>query len=144
MRARKRCPFCWCLYWPDGRAAHRQWCCPKDECQKKRRVETQRRYRAKHPAEPECRRYRAAVASAKAGEVVAAPRSPPAAFGRLPWDEMRDEIAPQVAVTLAFFARLHRAARDEIGAQLTLMTAKFARLPPAGAEDEMGLPPPGG
>lgn len=85
------------------------------------------------------------MAAAKAGGVPAAPAPPPAVFGRLPWDEMRDEIQPQVLVTLAFLARLlHRAARDEIRVQLATVIRDFPRLPAKDEKDEIGIPPPAG
>lgn len=64
------------------------------------------------------RRYRAALAAAKAGQVPPAPRGPPARIARFPWEELRDEITPQSFVLAGFFVRLVvEAARDEIGVQ---------------------------
>jgi len=119
MRARKRCPYCRCLYLPDARCAKRQWACNKTGCQQQRRRETQRRYRNKHPEEAAAGRIRRALAAAKAGVPVAAPTGPPAALGRFPWEEVRDEISPQVLVIAKFFVRLVMGvAKDEIRAQV--------------------------
>lgn len=106
MRKRKRCPFCRCLFWPDGRTAWRQWACSKPECQARRRQETQRRQRKKNRTDRVEREYRAAVSAAKSGEQ---PVGVPPLRGplvSLPWDEMRDEIQPEVLVMLPVLGRL--------------------------------------
>lgn len=119
MRQRKRCPYCRCLFVPDGRVAKRQRACCKTSCQAERRRETQRRYRQKHPEDAAARRLRAAIAAAKAGAVVPLPRAPPAELGRFPWEELRDEISPQALVITGLFVRLAlAAAQDEIRAEV--------------------------
>lgn len=144
-RRRKRCPFCHCLFWPDRRTEWRQWACRKAECQAQRRVESQRRWRAKNPSDGSARQYRAAVATAKAGE--AAPGHPPTRgiLARLPWEEAKDEIEPEVLVMLALFGRLLiAAARDEKREQAADFTLELARLVPRSPEDETdreGAPP---
>ena len=81
----------------------------------KRRAATQRRYREKNAGDQEARRYREAIASAKKGESeqlsIPGERS---IFGSIVWEEIKDEIEPQLSVTLVFFAKLLiDALRDE-------------------------------
>ena len=142
MRRRKRCPFCEKLVWPDSRTRRRQWTCSKPACQTRRRQETQRRTRLKHPEEGAARRYRLQIAAAKAGEKPAVPRAPPSAMAWFPWEEARDEISAQVLVTLAFFARLvARLARDVIRAEVIEITTRSGDFAATGARDEMAPPP---
>lgn len=137
MRQRKRCPYCRCLFVPDGRVAKRQWACTKPDCQQQRRRETQQRYRREHPEDATARRMRAAIAAAKAGEPVATPTGPPAPVGRFPWEELRDEIPPQAMVIASFCVRLvARLAQDEIRAQVVKIREETGRLPPRGGRDE--------
>jgi hypothetical protein len=44
----KRCPCCRCLFIPDRRVGSRQRVCGKNECQAKRKKESQRRWSEKH------------------------------------------------------------------------------------------------
>jgi hypothetical protein len=136
MRPRKRCPFCHCLYRPDPRTLKRQWACTKAGCQALRRKESQRRWRAKNRSENAARRLREAVAKAKAGVPPADVLPRRGSLVSFPWDEMKDEIEPQVLVMLSFFARLLLSAtRDEIRSQLAGITEEFGRLPGALPKD---------
>jgi hypothetical protein len=136
MRARKRCPYCRCLFLPDPRVARRQWACLKTTCQAERRRETQRRYRAAHPDDEAARRLRAALAAAKAGGTVATPTGPPAAVGRFPWEELRDEMSPQGLVITSHFVRLVLGVvRDEIRAQVHVFRRETGGLVPGPGRD---------
>lgn len=99
---RKRCLYCDELFWPDRRTASRQRTCAKAACQQSRRRDSQRRWRLKHPDDALARRYREAVAAAKAGQLPAQ-RDLPAWARAFPWEEMQDEIPPEVLVALRFF-----------------------------------------
>jgi hypothetical protein len=137
MPRRKRCPFCRCLYWPDPRTRWRQWACSKPGCQEQRRVVTQRRQRLKNPSDKAGRRYRQSVAAAKSGEPT--PGVPPkrGPLVALPWDEARDEIAPEVLVMLALFGRLlFQVLEDEKRRQPVDNTGEYRRLPNGSLEDE--------
>ena len=68
-----------------------------------RRRDTQKRYRQKNPGDQEARRYRAAISEAKSGSEVGISIGGKAS---LVWDEIKDEIEPQLFVTLIFLARL--------------------------------------
>lgn len=104
--------------------AKRQWACTGAECQVKRRGETQRRYRDEHPEDRASRRLRAELAAAKAGERPVSP-SVPTGIGRFPWDELRDEISPEVFVVTSIFVRLLLVGlRDEMRAQLHEITGE--------------------
>jgi hypothetical protein len=49
MPSRRRCPFCWCLFRPDPRVAHRQKACRSPDCQKARTARSQRSWLKKNP-----------------------------------------------------------------------------------------------
>ena len=143
VRNRKRCPFCRCLFWPDGRSDWRQWACGKPECQAQRRQQSQRRWRQKNKSDQAARRYRTAVAAAKAGEeVTPAPRSGP--LVSLPWDEMRDEMRPEVLVLIALISKsLIAILKDEIRVQVLASQAVLPQSHDTGAKDEMAAHPRG-
>jgi hypothetical protein len=134
MRSRKRCPFCRCLFTPDGRVASRQWACTKADCQARRRQHTQKQWRDDHPDDRAARRLRTQLAAAKATGKAPTPRPPPRG---IPWDEMQDEIPPQVLVILGLLVRLGaRAMQDEIRGQVLAFTRDSGALPQADREDE--------
>jgi len=137
MRKRKRCPYCKKLFWPDPRSAWRQWACGGSSCQERRRRDTQRRWRAKNAEDQAGRRYRAAIAAARSS-----PREPPSApktgpFRGFPWDDVKDEISPEVLVTLVFLARLLVSwTKDEKRVQQSGITKEFQDLLSRSGEDE--------
>lgn len=49
MNIRKRCPFCWSLFYPHPRLGKRQISCGKQECNKKRKKRSQKRWSKKNP-----------------------------------------------------------------------------------------------
>ena len=105
VRKRKRCPFCRCLFWPDPRTEWRQRACTKEQCQVARRRDSQRRWRSKNRSDGASRRFRAEVAAAR--EEAAPPPLPRGGpLVSFPWDEMKDEMQPEVLVAIAFLARL--------------------------------------
>jgi hypothetical protein len=124
---RVRCPFCGKLFWPDLRVQDRQWACNKPECQAQRRRETQRRYRASRPAERLARRLCEAIVEAKSEGPRAAPDQ--GIMQRFPWDEVRDEISPQLHVILGFLGNyVFCAGRDETSTQLAVLQTEMGRL----------------
>ena len=142
---RKRCPFCTQLFWPDTRTAARQWSCTKSSCQQARRKETQRRYRALHPTDAAARRLRDAITEAKAAKTPLGPRStdPISSFSsRVPRDELRDEISPDIRVLIEFFVRLVTGSlRDEMRAQRVAIAGQMADFAARLAKDESAPPP---
>jgi hypothetical protein len=143
MCRRKRCPFCHELFWPDQRTKARQWSCSKPQCQAERRKQTQKRWRDKHPDDAIARRFRAAMAAAKAGEKPAVPRPPPPRIEAFPWEEARDEISTQVFVTLRFFAHFAAAfARDVIRVEMPKITTEIRQQLFGGVEDQTARAPP--
>ena len=139
IKRRKRCPYCGQLFWPDPRTAWRQWACGKPLCQSKRRQQTQQRYRENNKGEQQARRYREAIAKAKAGCAVGegVPKSGPI-FGSLLWQEIKDELQPQVLVTIAFFLKLViSSARDEIRGQGAVITKENGNYQNAETKDEI-------
>lgn len=144
-RRRKRCPYCHDLFWPDLRTARRQRSCATAACQTKRRKETQKRWRSEHPDDATARRYRAALAAAKAGETPALPRAPPARIAAFSWEEARDEISPQVFVTLRFFVHFAATlARDVIRTEVPKILGEIRHSGAGGAKDETAPAAPGG
>jgi hypothetical protein len=144
-RKRKRCAYCRDLFWPDPRTAARQCACAQPACQAERRKATQRRWRQAHPDDATARRYRAALAAAKAGQEPALPRAPPARIDAFPWEEARDEISAQVFVTFGFFGHFAAGlARDVIRAEVPKITEKIRHYVAAGAKDETARAPPAG
>lgn len=144
-RRRKRCPYCQDLFWPDARTATRQRCCAKAGCQAKRRKETQKRWRSEHPDDATARRYRAAIAAAKAGEKPALPRAPPSRIEAFPWAEARDEISPQAFITLRFFGHFAATlARDVIRTEVPKILGEIRDYGAGGEKDETAPTAPGG
>lgn len=141
---RKRCPFCHCLYWPDPRTRWRQWACSKPECQEKRKVESQRRWRAKNPSDKAGRRYREAVNAVNAGGEASGVPPKRGPLTSLPWDDVRDEIPAEVLVFLVLFGRLLlRVLEDERRSQTIGNTAESGRLLQGVQEDETDEGGPG-
>jgi hypothetical protein len=137
-KRRKRCPYCGELFWPDGRTAWRQWACGKASCQARRRRETQRRYREKNAGDQEARHYRAAIAEAKSGSSTEISIPGEASiFRSLVWDEIKDEIEPQLSVTLVFYAKLLIAAmRDERSVQPSVINKEIGNYRFGDRKDE--------
>jgi hypothetical protein len=143
-RRRKRCPYCQDLFWPDPRTATRQRCCVKSACQVERRKATQKRWRSEHPDDATARRYRAAIAAAKAGETPSLPRAPPARIEAFPWAEARDEISGQAFVTLRFFGFFAATlARDVIRTEVPKIMGETRPYGADGAKDETAPAAPG-
>ena len=138
IRRRKRCPFCRCLYRPDPRTAWRQWACSKAECQRRRRAETQRRWREKNRSDRSARAYREAVSAAKAGDSPRVPDKGPLA--RLPWVEAKDEIKPEVLVMLILLGRLLVSLpKDERRSQPVDIVKETTQLLQTGPKDETAV-----
>ena len=59
-------------------------------------------------------------------------------FGSLLWQEIKDEIEPQVLVTIVFFVKLLiSAARDEIRVQRAVITKEKGNYGFSGGKDEI-------
>jgi hypothetical protein len=137
-RSRKRCPFCEELFWPDPRTRGRQWACSKPACQKQRRRESQRRWRAKNPDDAAARRYRREVNEASS-DTLRAPRLPTTKCSPFPWGEAKDVISPQLYVTLKHLAYWgFRLMVDERSLQGANFTGEMRNSPLAVVKDEMG------
>ena len=104
----------------------------------KRRAETQRRYRQKNAGDQDARRYRGAIAAAKSGSIaeISIPGEG-SIFGSPVWEEIKDEIEPQLSVTLVFFAKLLIAAmRDKRLIQPTVINKEIGNYRFDAQEDE--------
>lgn len=98
-RRRKRCPGCQELFHPDPRVGRRQEYCAKKTCQRIRKRNYQRRFRAEHPSEERGRRLREALAQASSSpsRPQARPRDP---LALIPWDEVESELGTPTSVVL--------------------------------------------
>ena len=112
---KKRCRFCRRAFRPDHRQRSRQRACSAAACQRKRRAETQAKWRAKNP--DYFTSYRLTQRSVQeraaqrgesdaAGDVVRqpAPLRVPAVFRRIPWDQAQAEIGVAATDFLALVA----------------------------------------
>jgi hypothetical protein len=118
---RKRCPFCRDLFWPRNQE---QRVCSKEECQKKRRVETQASWRARNPEYQKTRRlYRRSVQAeaaqfalenGSATVVVAHPLRLPPELHSLPWARAADRFGVELTDFVAMVARVLILKRVEV------------------------------
>lgn len=119
----------------------RQRVCKKAWCQELRRAETQRRYRERSKGERLASRYRQAIIREQEG--VGRGIGPPEIIEEFPeslWEEMRDEIDPQVLVTFSFFANLLlQGWRDERVVQHAETTEEFVNLANEEVKDQSDL-----
>lgn len=79
------------------------------------------------------------MAEAKAGSAqqLSIPKTGPI-FGSLLWQEIKDELQPQLLVTIVFFAKLlFLSARDEIRVQGTVITKENGNYEIAQVKDEI-------
>ena len=96
-RRRRRCGGCSALFWPDPRVGAGQRYCSNESCQRARKREYQRQWRASHPAEERGRRLREALA---APDRTRGPPRPAEPLALIPWDEIGNELGPATGVVL--------------------------------------------
>ena len=136
-RLEKRpCRFCGKWFWPDPRVGQRQRTCSAEECQCKRRAETQATWRQANPEYAIAYRLqqRAAVPERERSEA----RHPPP-MDRLPWDLAKDEFKAQGRDFLEVLARVLLAGmKDEIREQVTVITREFRGHPALVPKDQSG------
>jgi hypothetical protein len=79
------------------------------------------------------------MAEAKEGSAhpLSIPKTGPI-FGSLLWQEIKDELQPQLLVTIVFFAKLlFLSARDEIRGQCAVITKEMGNYQEADSKDEI-------
>ena len=96
-RRRRRCVGCGALFQPDPRVGPRQRYCTSESCQRARKREYQREWRASHPAEERGRRLREALV---APDRTRGPPRPAEPLAGIPWDEIANELGPATGVVL--------------------------------------------
>lgn len=112
---KKRCRICRKAFRPDPRQGSRQKACRHASCQRKRRAETQAKWRAANPdyftAYRLTRRSVQALACEReeldesgAGVRRPAPLRVPSVFQRIPWDQAQSEIGVPTTDLLALLA----------------------------------------
>lgn len=102
---RKRCRHCDALFDSDPRVGKRQLYCSRPGCQRSRKRTYQRMYRERHPDEEVGRRLRAQLATVN--DRSPPPRLRPAdPLGRVPWEEVRQELGAKVEVVLVCALRV--------------------------------------
>jgi hypothetical protein len=136
-RLKKRpCRFCGKWFWPDQRVGTRQCACSAEECQARRRAETQAAWRRCNPEYAITYRMQKRAALPERDRPAA--RHPPP-LDRLPWDLAKDQFDVQGCEFMEVFGRLLLAgAKDEIQSEVVKITRELAAHPPPGAKDQTG------
>jgi hypothetical protein len=143
VRKTRPCSICRRWFLPDARVGGRQRACGHEECQRERHRRADQRWRAANRDYDRDRRWREAIAAAKAEPSAAPPaaNAPPPTSG-LPWDVVQDEMEVQGRVILAGVVRVMGLfVQDEIRRQVPEIVAGSARHPPRAVQDEFD---PGG
>jgi len=132
---KRPCRFCGKWFWPDPRVGQRQRTCSAEECQRKRRAETQASWRLVNPGYAMAYRLqkRAALPERERPEA----RHPPP-LDRLPWDVAKDEFKAQGCDFLEVFGRvLLGGVKDQIREQVAVITREKSGHPPLVPKDEI-------
>ena len=133
---KRPCRFCRRWFWPDQRVGARQRACSAEECQRKRRAETQASWQRCNPEYGIT--YRMQKRAALPERERPASRHPPP-LDRLPWDLAKDQFEAQGCEFMEVFARVLLAgAKDEIRGEVARITREFAAHPRPGAKDQTG------
>jgi hypothetical protein len=138
-RLKKRpCRYCGKWFWPDQRVGPRQRACSDEECQRKRRAETQASWRNRNPEYAVAYRMQMRVAQAE-GDRPATARHPPP-LDRLPWDLAKDQFTARGCEFIEVLARVLLArAKDEIQREVARITREIAGHPPPTQKDQTGI-----
>jgi hypothetical protein len=136
-RLKKRpCRYCGKWFWPDVRVGPRQRTCSDEECQCKRRAETQATWRRRNPEYAVA--YRMQMRAAQAEDAPGARRHQPP-LDRLPWDFAKDQFTIQGCEFIEVLARVLLArAKDEIRSEVAKITRESAAHPPPAEKDQTG------
>jgi hypothetical protein len=136
-RLKKRpCRFCGRWFWPDQRVGTRQYACSAEECQERRRAETQAGWRRCNPEYAIT--YRMQKRATLPERERPSPRHPPP-LDRLPWDVAKEQFEAQGSEFMEVFGRVLLAgAKDVIRAEVARITREFGAHPPPAAKDQTG------
>jgi hypothetical protein len=136
---KRPCSFCRKWFEVDRRVGKRQRACAAEECQRKRRAQTQATWRAGRPDYNYERLLAERVAEQAKTNRDLDPLPLPRPLDRLPWQRAVDEMGPEMADFIGIFGKvLVRSAKDEIRSQLADLAGKYPGVPPAGAKDQIG------
>ena len=134
---KRPCRFCGKWFWPDSRVGPRQRACPAEECQRKRRAETQASWRQRNPEYVAA--YRMQMRAAQAEDARAAVRHQ-RPLDRLPWDLAKDQFTAQGGEFIEVLARVLLArAKDEIRSEVARITREIGAHPPPTEKDQTGV-----
>lgn len=137
MRKKRPCSECRRWFYPDVRVGARQRACSDAACQRSRHRRADRAWHERHPEYDRGRRWQAAIAAVKSGEV-AMTVTRPAVLAGVPWDVVQDEMRAEAVVIIAGLAGvLVRHAQDEMRRQVLDMTTEFRGVPRPRPQDEM-------
>jgi hypothetical protein len=139
VRKKRPCSVCRRWFLPDARVGGRQHACGREECQRERHRRADQRWRAANRDYDRDRRWREAIAEAKAEANSAPPaRNAPAPASGLPWDLVQDEMKVEGRVILAGVVRVVGVfVLDEMRRQAADIVAGFARHQAWVAQDEI-------
>jgi hypothetical protein len=115
--SRRKRPCCFCRKWyrPDPRIGDRQRACRSRECQRRRRQQSQGRWRQAHPDYDIARH----IHERNQGERTAEPLRVAAPLNRLPWDIAQDEMGSKAADFVGYFGKImQRHVQDVMQAQV--------------------------
>jgi hypothetical protein len=143
VRKKRPCSICRRWFLPDARVGDRQHACEREACQHERHRRADRRWHAANRDYDRDRRWREAIAAAKAEPSAAPPaaNAPPPTSG-LPWDVVQDEMDLEGRVILAGVVRvMGRFVQDEIRRQAPEIIRGISRHPLWAAQDAID---PGG
>jgi hypothetical protein len=137
-RLKKRpCRYCGKWFWPDRRVGPRQRACSDEECQCKRRAETQASWRHRNPEYAVA--YRMQIRAAQVEDDRSAAGHPPP-LDRLPWDLAKDQFTALGCEFIEVLAQLLLArAKDEIRSEVAKITRENAGHPPPAEKDQTGV-----
>jgi len=139
----KKRPCCICRRWfqPDPRIGARQCTCGAEECQRKRRAQTNRRWRKANPYYDAACRLQSKL---DAVDEQTGPSSVPHRAGKLrvAWDVVQAEMKAKPTVILQEISRVQSSrAQAEIWSQLFDFKQRIARLQGNRAQAEMARGP---
>jgi hypothetical protein len=133
---KRPCRYCGKWFWPDQRVGPRQRACSDEECQRKRRAETQAEWRRRNPEYAVAYRMQKRAAQSE-DDPCAQRHSPP--LDRLPWDLAKDQFTARGCEFIEVLARVVLAkAKDEIQREVARITREIAGHPPPAEKDQTG------
>jgi hypothetical protein len=140
VRKKQPCTVCRNWYQPDPRVGRRSKTCGREECQRKRRVQTNQAWRLSHPEYDAERRLNARLVSAVDAEKNG--RSPAGRSPGVPWDVVQAEIGLKPSVIAEEYLRVaRRAAQAEMRGYVSDLKEEIARHGRSNRQAETAMVP---